>query len=50
MSDDDDLLDLMARLRRDGRPYALARVVRTVAAAAVLVLSIGAVLLIAPPW
>ncbi len=32
MSDDDDLLDLMARLRRDGRPYALATVVRTVAA------------------
>lgn len=32
MSEEDDLLDLMARLRREGRPYALATVVRTVAA------------------
>lgn len=32
MSNDDKLLDLMARLRRDARPYALATVVRTVAA------------------
>jgi xanthine dehydrogenase accessory factor len=31
MADDDSLLDLMARLRREGRPYALATVVRTVA-------------------
>jgi xanthine dehydrogenase accessory factor len=30
--DNDELLDLMARLRREGRPYALATVVRTVAA------------------
>lgn len=32
MTGDDKLLDLMAQLRRDARPYALATVVRTVAA------------------